>query len=47
MKVIDFKSNKNMFNNEHIRFKSGHSLTQLRTGFQSKMKSITFKTLTK
>jgi len=33
--------------NEHMRFKIGHSLTQLRTSFQSKMKIITFKTLTK
>ncbi len=36
-----------MFNNEHVRFKNGHALTQLRTSFQSKMKSVTFKPLTK
>lgn len=36
-----------MFNNEHVRFKNGHALTQLRTSFQSKMKCITFDALTK
>lgn len=32
-----------MFIIEHIRFESGHLVTQLRTSFQSKMKIITFR----
>lgn len=36
-----------MFIYEQFVFKSGHVVTQLRTSFQSKMKCITFDTLTK
>lgn len=36
-----------MFINEQVALKNGHELTQLRTSFQSKMKCVTFDSLTK